>query len=494
MSLFTTSEKNGVVRNYFYNIAYQALTMVLPLITAPYLSRVLGASSIGAYSYSFSIANYFVLFGMLGINNHGCRSIAACKGDRKELSACFFRIYPIQLLFSLLSLTAYIGFSYLCINSAQQRLIFLILGLYVLSACFDVNWFFFGLEQFRITTLRNSIIKLVAVISVFFFVRDSNGLFIYTGIYGMSFLVSQLVLWPFLLRCIDFRIVPFNKVFSELMPCLKLFIPVIAVSLYTGINTVMLGKFSTLVETGIYDYANKFFSIPVALLNSLGTVMMPRMVSAASSNDGSEGRYMQISFGIAMMISGAFSFGLIAISPELSRVFLGPDFSRCDAVIAVLCIATPFIAWANVIRTQYLIPKKLDNQYTISVYLGCAVNLIMSYFFAKSYGAIGVAFAYLLAEMAVCIFQTLVVRNSLDLIGYAKGSFPFLLIGLMMVSGVRCISCLFSPSLISLLVEILTGASIYTVLSLFLARFSSNATACYIYKVLKNVIRRSSHE
>lgn len=493
-SLIAASNNNGVVRNYFYNIAYQALTMVLPLITAPYLSRVLGASSIGSYSYSFSIANYFVLFGMLGINNHGCRSIAACRGDRKELSECFFRIYPIQLFFCLLSLAAYLWFSIFCINNDQQRIIFIILGLYVISSCFDINWFFFGLEQFRITTFRNAVIKIAAVALVFIFVKNPDDLFVYTGIYGMSFLLSQVVLWPFLLHRIDLCMAPFSKVLSELKPCLKLFIPVIAVSLYTGINTVMLGQFSSLAETGLFDYANKFFGIPVALLNSLGTVMMPRMVSAATSNDGSEGRYMRISFGIAMMISGAFSFGLIAISPELSRVFLGPEFSRCDGVITILCFATPFIAWANVIRTQYLIPKRLDNQYIISVYLGCVVNLILSYTLAKSHGAIGVAFAYLLAEMAVCIFQTWVVRHGLDLVGYAKSSFPFLLIGLIMVVGVRGVSLLLGPSLMSLLVEIVIGASIYTALSLFMVNYSSNETAHYIFKVIKNVIGRPSHE
>lgn len=489
MKTAAKSSRPSLVSNYLYNVGYQILTMLLPLVTAPYLSRVLGAEAIGTYSYGYAIANYFVLFGLLGINNHGCRSIAAVNGDRAKVSSVFWRIYFVQLGFSILSLSAYIGFVLIACPGGEQNYVFILLALYVLSNCFDVNWAFFGLEQFKITTIRNAFIKLTAVVLVFAFVKNQSDLYVYTLIYAGSFLISQLLLWPFLLKRVDFDRPALRDIASEITPCLKLFVPVIAVSLYTGINSVMLGLFSTYFETGIFEYANRFFGIPIALLNSLGTVMMPRMVAASADGGKKSVPYMQVSFGFAMIISGAFSFGLIAIAPTLSNTFLGPDFSGCQSVLTVLCIASPFIAWANIIRTQYLIPQKRDNDYIVSVFIGCIVNLVLSYLLASRYGALGVSVSYLCAEMAVCLFQTWIVRKELPLVLYLKEGAPFLFIGLIMIAVVRVASSSLATSLLSLGIEICIGALTYLIFGLSIAIFSNNSTASYVLTLMKRIFK-----
>ena len=151
----------SVKKNFIYNLSYQVLVMILPLITTPYISRVIGAEGVGIQSYTYSIANYFVLFAMLGVNNHGNRSIAMVRNDKEKLNRTFMSIYLIQVIMSILMIILYI--IYIIFFAKSYKIIFIIQLIYIIGALFDINWFFFGMEQFKITVIRNTIIKLISV-------------------------------------------------------------------------------------------------------------------------------------------------------------------------------------------------------------------------------------------------------------------------------------------------------------------------------------------
>lgn len=154
----------SVKKNLIFNMLYQALNMFMPLITAPYLARVIGAAGTGTYSYYYSIAGYFVLFGMLGVNNYGNRSIAMIRDDLHKLSKTFWEIYSFQLITASISLGVYILWA-LSVHS-EERIIILLNICYVASALFDINWLFFGLEQFKWTSIRNASIKILSVMAI----------------------------------------------------------------------------------------------------------------------------------------------------------------------------------------------------------------------------------------------------------------------------------------------------------------------------------------
>ena len=139
-------------KNFIYNIIYQILILIIPLITAPYLSRVVGAEGVGTYSYTYSIVYYFMLLTLLGVNNYGNRSIAKVRDDKKKLSKTFWSIYFFQLVMGIVMLILYLLYIYLFDN--QYRLIALIQTLFIVSSILDINWLFFGLEEFK----KNSLI------------------------------------------------------------------------------------------------------------------------------------------------------------------------------------------------------------------------------------------------------------------------------------------------------------------------------------------------
>ena len=168
------SKSNYIKQNYLYNVIYQLLLVLLPLLTAPYISRVLGTEGVGIYSYTYSIAYYFVLFAMLGINNYGNRAIAKVKDNSEELNRTFSSLLIFHIYISILTTIAYVFY---CIFLVKDNTYIAILQvLYVLSGIFDINWFYFGMEKFKLTVTRNTIIKLLSVIAIFLFVKNENDL------------------------------------------------------------------------------------------------------------------------------------------------------------------------------------------------------------------------------------------------------------------------------------------------------------------------------
>lgn len=267
---------NSVKKNFIYNIVYQLLIMVIPLITAPYLARVIGSAGVGTYSYTYSIVYYFMMITMLGVNNYGNRSIAKARNDRHQLSKTFWGIYLFQLALGILMLVLYLGFTFFF--EVKYTKIALIQSLFIISAILDINWFYFGLEKFKITITRNAVLKILSVILIFGFVRHSDDLWKYTLIMSGTTVLSQFVLWTVIRKEIELVKISLHDITQHIKSNLVLFIPVIAVSLYKMMDKIMLGYLVNVTEVGYYENAEKIMNIPQTFIAALGTVMLPQNV------------------------------------------------------------------------------------------------------------------------------------------------------------------------------------------------------------------------
>ena len=179
--------------NIIYQFLYEILIIFIPLFTIPYVSRVLGAENIGLFSYTYAVANYFVLFANLGIKNYGSRTIAMVRNNKEDLNRIFSEILSVHIVFSII-----ITFIYLVLLSfgvEDNQNIFLIQGIYVFAAIFDINWFFFGIEKFKLTVGRNTLVKILSVVLVFVFVKTQTDLWIYALILALSVFGGQSVVW-----------------------------------------------------------------------------------------------------------------------------------------------------------------------------------------------------------------------------------------------------------------------------------------------------------
>lgn len=449
-------------KNFIYSSIYQVLVLVLPLITTPYVSRIFGAENLGIYSYTNTIAQYFVIFAMLGLNNYGNRAVAMARDNQDELDCVFSEIYTMQIVTGLVSLFVYLGYAIFLLN--EYKTYSVILTLYVLSAVFDINWLFFGLEKFKLTVTRNSIIKIGSVIAIILFVKSKEDLWIYTSIYAVSMLLSTIVLWPYARKEVHYHFPKFKDVLKHIKPNMIMFIPVIAISIYKYMDKLMLGGFSK-KETGYYENVEKIMTVALGFITAFGNVMLPRMSNMVARKDIAGVRQtIATSMRFVLGLSCALTFGMAAVAPEFVGLYFGDGFEPCITVMIALAPTMIFQSWANVIRTQYLIPFKHDNVYVGSVVFGAIVNFVINYLLIPKLGALGAVAGTIVAEASVAVIQTIAVRKELNISLYFRQGIPFLFFGFAMYGLVRMISNMNLSTLLKVVAEVGIGACTYLLL------------------------------
>lgn len=451
----------SIRKNFLYNSLYQILIMFIPLFTTPYLSRVLGPSGIGTYSYAYSVANYFVLFIMLGLNNYGNREIASVRDNQQELRKTFWSIYTMQFIIGIIVNVFYLIY---CIHISGNLIISLSMSLFVLSACFDINWCFFGLEKFKMTVMRNALIKICTMISIFLFVKTSNDTVIYCLVMVIGILISQIILWPYVIKEIKFYKPKLAEITRHIKPNLFLFLTVIAVSLFKIMDKIMLGFLTSTEQVGFYESSEKIINIPIALVTALGTVMLPRMTNMISNNVENNNRFIYYSMLFSMFFSTSMCFGIMAISQEFVPIFYGNGYEICVSLFIILLPSCIFLAFANVVRTQYILPHQLDSIYVASAFLGAGINLLINFLLIPKYEAVGASIGTLFAEIAVCFYQCYKVRKFIPIKTYVSKSIPFVLSGLLMFIIVFNFKLDLSNIYFVLLLKILLGVMIYFII------------------------------
>ncbi|MFR7590526.1 MAG: flippase [Longibaculum sp.] len=450
-------------KNFLYNIIYQLLTFIIPFITVPYVSRVLGVNNVGIYSYTYSIVYLFMLTGMLGFNNYGSRVIASCKDDKEKLSIQFSSIYTLQIIVNILVLIAYC--CYLVFFCKDYLSISILQGLFLLSICLDINWFFFGIEKFKLTVIRNLIIKFTSIILVFIFVKSSNDLWIYTIIMGGSTLLSQLYLVIIVHKYVRFRLVPPKEITKHIKEVLILFVPVIAFSVYRVMDKTMIGSFSTVDEVAYYEYAEKIMNIPSAVISALGTVMLPRM-SYLYSNKKSDARIViDQSMKLALKCAAIMFFGILLVADETVLVLFGNEFHKSTYILNFLSVTILASAWANVVRTHFLIPLKKDKIYLNSTILAAAVNLILNLFFIRKFGALGACIGTIAAEFFVMFYQVYYTKKDLNHLGYLKILLKELFVDALIIFAAYILSNLIENMLLRLIFKVSFVAIIFVIIN-----------------------------
>jgi O-antigen/teichoic acid export membrane protein len=423
--------------NFLWNASYQLLLIITPLITTPYLSRVLGAQQVGVYSYTCSIASYFVMFATLGMSQYGVRAVASAGDDRALRSRTFCSAWAAQLCFAVPLLLLYIVYTFL-IPQQGGMVVAAVWGLYVLSAVFGISWLFFGVEEFRLPTIRNVITKIAGIALIFLFVRGPGDLWIYVLSIAGAYLANALLLLPFVRRHVDFVLPTWPEVRRHFLPNLRLFAPVVAISLYCTFDKIMLGAISGMEQAGFYEYSEKLSKMPMAVITAMGTVMLPHMTAelAAGRRESAVG-LLGRSLWLMEAAALGLTFGIAAISPEFAVVFLGEGYEPCAYIMPIVAIIIPIICASNVIGVQYMLPTFSDRAYTVSVCLGAVVNVALNLVLLAPFGAVGAAVSTVAAELAVLGFQCWTVRGELPLASYVRTALPFAVIGVLMFVLVR---------------------------------------------------------
>lgn len=458
-------------KNTLYNIAYRVFSMLLPLVTAPYLSRVVGAEGVGLYGYSWAISYVFVLVGMLGLENYGPRAIAQVRDNRDELNRTFSSIWRMQRWIAGATLLVWLG--YVFFIAGEEKMISLNLTMMSVSCLVNLDWCLMGLDEFRPIALRNTFVKLLAAAAVFLFVRSPEDLWIYAFVWSLSTLLGCVSCAVSLRRQVTPVRVSAREALRHLKPCALLSISVIAVSVYRQMDKVMLGALSDMVQTGLYENAEKIILCLSGFISAIGTVMLPRV--SRMTRLGQMERVMQhiqLSMELVMCMVCAMAFGLASIAKEFAPLFYGEEFA--DSGLLMMCLASTLVAigFANVIRTQWVLPQGQDKIFVRSVLTGAALNFVANSLLIPPFGALGAVVATVLAEFSVPLVQYLYLRKKLPYRDYLRRCAVYLVFGGVMALCVRLCTLLPLGGWVGLCVCIACGAAVYGGLCLLYWHFT----------------------
>lgn len=459
--------KKSIVKNYIYNLIYQMLTIVLPLVTTPYLSRVLGAGPIGIYGYTLSIVTYFILFGSLGIAMYGQREIAYVQDKKEEQSKNFWEI----VIFRVITMTVALIIFYLtfCLKG-EYSLYYKILILELVANAIDISWYFQGVEDFGKTVVRNIIVKSLSLVCIFIFIKSPEDLWKYFLIYTVANVFGNLTMWMYIPKILPkVRLKDLNLI-KHIKPTLALFIPQIATQIYVVLDKTMVGNITgNMSEVGYYEQAQKIVKALMLVVTALGTVMSSRIANTYATKSYEEVKeYLRKSFKIVWFLGMPIMLGLIAITPNMVPWFYGEGF---EAVIPLLIATSPIIlaiGLNNVTGIQYLIQTGKQNIFTISVTVGAVINVIFNFVLIKIIGTVGASISSVLAEVIILFVQLYYLKEEITIKDVIEDSFKYIISGIIMAIIVYGISLKMNIGIISTLIQIIIGGIIYVLVLIIL--------------------------
>ncbi|MCS8621438.1 flippase [Lactiplantibacillus plantarum] len=448
-----------IVKNYLYNVGYNVLILLTPLLTVPYISRVLGPTGVGINATTNSVITYFLLAGTVGITIYGNREIAFIRENKSRMSQTFWEIEFLQITTITLAYVAFVIFLYF---QNSLKIYFFYQSFYIIAGAFDISWFFMGLEDFKKTVLRNMLIKLISLIAIFTLVKSSRDTGIYILILSVSQLLGNMTLWPYLPKIVNAPKIRNLNIFQHLKPSLALFVPQAAITVYLAVNKTMLWQLDSVTSSGYYDYSDKLIKLVLAIVTSTGTVMLPHIANLyAKKKIRQVKEYLYTSFDFVLSISIPMAFGIAALATALAPWFFGEKFTMVNKLLIIEAPVIVLIGLSNVIGQQFLLPTKQTKTYTISVVLGAVTNVVINIPLILKLGVAGAMTATLLSELVVTSFQLYKVRQKL------KFKRLFRNFGIYFVAGI----CMFIPTYVlnitmrittlSLIGQIVVGFSIY---------------------------------
>ena len=398
-----------VIKNYLYNLSYQILTIILPVITVPYVTRIFTSEALGNYVFYNSIVSYFSLFAMLGIGVYGTKQIAAAS----DVNSTFWNIYVIQLISSVLAISVYV----IAVFSVPQMggVIPLIVGITLFAKMIDISWLFSGKEDFKKITIRNVVIRLIGVISIFTFVKSSDDLYLYVFLIVIFDFLGQFVMWVPAKKFIKRPSFNANVIKKNLHPIVLLFLPQVAISLYVVLDRTLLGLLGSYSDVGIYEQGQKLISILLKVVSSLGVVMLPRVANLLSERKDKEAQNMvKFSFILYNLIIFPMIFGLIAVNEVFVKLFLGQNFQDVKYVLYIIVFNIMFVGWTNILGYQVLVVRNKNKEFmlstTIPAFVSVAVNIAVIPFF----GYIGASITSVVVEILVFGIQWYYSRNIIN--------------------------------------------------------------------------------
>lgn len=452
----------SIKKNYIFNTVYQILSICTPLITAPYLSRTLGADGIGIQSYTNSIVSYFLLIAVLGSTTFGQRKIASDRNNKEVLSQSFWEIVFFRFFTVSITLVAYVIFLFF---NTKYMTIYIISAINIVNVFVDITWFYQGIEDFPKIVFRNCIVRIAQIMAIFIFIKSPNDLTLYVFLLAIFTVIANIWTWVYVPQYV-------NKpqhihILSNLKDMLLLFLPTIATQVYLVLDKSMIGIITdSTYQNGCYEQSEKIARMALTIVTSAAAVILPRVANLY--NNGEKKRaveYIYKGYRFVWMLALPIMFGLIAISNVFVPVFFGTGYELAEILLPIFSVLVVAVSLSYVSGYAFLIPIGMQNIYTIVVCVSALANFILNVCLIPHIGATGAAIASVTAEVLGAVLQICYCCNKklLQFNRIFESVWKYMTSGVVMVIWLQFVKMLVKENVFGLCILILTGSIIYFV-------------------------------
>lgn len=405
----TLPKKVSIKKNFIYNFISQILTLLIPLVTAPYLARVLQPEGNGQISYVTSIITYFTMFANLGFSVYGQREIAGCGDDAEKKSEVFWGICIVRVLFTVIALGVLYSVLFTVGFGEKYNLLMLIMSAQILAVVFDIQFFFMGEENFRTIALKTIILRLTGLACVFLFVKTEQDTWVYALCVSGSTLLSNLFMWFALFgRLKKVKQFSFGSIFRHIKPAAIIFFPMMITSIFTTFDKTMIGWLSARpdYDNGCYEEAYKINSVAQSITILFSSVMLSRNAyDFKSGNIEAMNRHIYKSFQYVSLTSFFLVAGFFVLSKNFSSWFFGDEYVEVPLLLCIMCVRLIFSGYSIVLGDRFIVMGK-EKFWTAAVAAGAIANVLVNLLMIPRSGAVGAATATAITETAIFLVMS----------------------------------------------------------------------------------------
>ncbi|MGT2932492.1 flippase [Streptococcus catagoni] len=451
-----------LVKNIIYNTSYQILTLIIPLFTVPYVSRVLSPEGVGINAYTNAIVTYFTLIGALGIALYGNREIAFVQKNKYRRSKVFWELVFLKTISVGLTSLLFLAFVFF---AKDLQIYYLLNGINLIATLTDISWYFIGVEDFKKIVIRNTFVKLTTVILTFVLVRTKADLGLYIFLISFSMLLGNLTVWPFLTKEVIW--IPLKKlsIGQHIKPTLMLFLPQITMQIYLSLNKSMLGALDGVVSSGYFDQSDKLIRILFTIVTAIGGVFLPRLSSLFSMGQQLEAKRLllklvDLSNAISMLMIG----GVVGVSSTFAVFFFGKGYEPVGPLMAVQSLMIIFISYGNALGTQYLLASKRTTAYTMSAVAGLITNVVLNLLLIPILGTMGAVISTVITELVVSGYQAISLRDIFTFKELTRGLLRYSVAATVVAVLIHYLNTIMNATLINYGLQALLGTLIYVII------------------------------
>lgn len=477
--------EKSLKKNAFYSALKVFLTLVFPLITFPYASRILLPEGIGKVNFANSIISYFILIAGLGISGYAAREASRIRNDKKALTKLFKEIITINFICCIIAYVCFFISLILIPKFYDYKDLLLICSIKIFFSVLGIEWVFISFEEFKYITIRTFFIQLFSLIYLFVFVKTKEDI-IHYAFFGIITAVGCNI-FNFILigKYIDIHYHPKLEFKKHIKSVIVFFGITVVTSIYTMLDTTMLGFLSNDTEVGYYSASTKLSHMVLSMLTAITSVLMPRLTSYVQSNDEKSFKMLvEKSSNIILLLSIPMTAGLIVLSKPLILLLSGENYIQAVPTMITIAPILIFISFESLLGAQILPSIGKEKISFYSYLLGAVSNVTVNFILIPKYGALGAAIGSICAEGCVCLFQLIYIRRYIFNKIFIKSLFQSLLSSILMIIVIVLLKNLIQNVLFYLFTSFIVGILIYSIVLILF----NNYYFVFYFNKLKNKI------